>query len=143
MPSNLFVDPKDPSLTYTWQDVGILDYDKTKKMWIVQTLTSDERVLDENGKPVVNKGIRPDGTRNLRGNQYWIPRIQLQFIAEDPRVFADRVKSAYDERRRTETFLRYQFYIDSMPNDGVIELDQVAFKRMLDWTKNSSGIRSL
>ena len=79
----------------------------------------------------------------MRQNQFWIPRIQIQFIAEDPRVFAQRVKFAFDERKRTETYLRYQFYVDSMPNEGVIELDQASFKRMLEWTKNSSGIKSL
>lgn len=83
------------------------------------------------------------GTRKLRPNQYWIPRIQTQFIAEDPRIFATRVKTAFEERKRTETYLRYQFYVDSMPNEGVIELDLVSFKRMLEWTRNSPGIRSL
>ncbi len=143
IPSNQFVDPKEIGIRYSWQDVGILDYDKSHKVWLVQTLSADERVLDESGKPVVNKGLRPDGTRKLRTNQYWIPRIQVQFIAEDPRQFAERVKRAYEERKMTETYLRYQFYVDSMPNEGVIELDQVSFKRMLEWTKNSSGIKSL
>lgn len=30
-----------------------------------------------------------------------------------------------------------------MPNDGVAELDNVSFKRMLDWTRHSSGLKSL
>jgi hypothetical protein len=55
------VDAKDPSLKYTWQDVGILDYDNRTKFWLVQKLTPDERVLDENNEPIVNKGLRPDG----------------------------------------------------------------------------------
>lgn len=143
MPILFLVDPKDPDIKFTWQDVGILDYDKNKKTWIVQQLTADERVLDEQGKPVVNKGLRPDGTRRLRPNQFEVPRVLVQFIAEDPRNFAERIKAAFEERKKIETYLRYQFYIDSMPNDGVIELDQVSFKRMLEWTKNSSGIRSL
>lgn len=100
-------------------------------------------MLDENNVPVINKGLRADGTRKMRPNQYWIPRIQLQFFAEDPRKFADRVKKAYNERKMTESHLRYQFYIDSMPNDGVVELDQVSFKRILEWTKNSLGIKTL
>ena len=54
-------DPKDPKLIYTWQDVGVLDYDMLNKLWLVQQLSSDERILDENNKPVVNKGLRPDG----------------------------------------------------------------------------------
>lgn len=123
--------------------MGVLDYDKSTKFWLVQKLTSDDRVLDENNRPVVNKGLRPDGARRLRPNQYWVPRIQLQFMAEDPRNFADRIQAAFIERKITETYLRYQFYVDSMPNDGVAELDHVSFKRMLDWTKNSSGLKTL
>lgn len=61
VPSNVLVDTKDPSLNYSWQDVGILDYDKNLKLWLVQTLSADERVLDENNEPVINKGLRPDG----------------------------------------------------------------------------------
>ncbi len=30
-----------------------------------------------------------------------------------------------------------------MPNDGVAELDSASFKRMLEWTKNSSGLKTL
>lgn len=67
----------------------------------------------------------------------------MQFLAEDPRHFADRVAAAFNGRKKTETHLRYHFYVDSMPNEGVIDLDQVSFKRMLDWTKASSGIKSL
>ena len=83
------------------------------------------------------------GARRLRANQYWIPRIQLQFLAEDPRIVTHRIEDAFVERKNTETYLRYQFYIDSMPNDGVAELDVASFKRMLDWTKNSCGLKTL
>lgn len=86
------------------------------------------------------------GSRRLRPNQYWIPRIQLQFMAEDPRFFANRVEAAYYERKRIENFLRYQFYIDSMPIEGLPDLDQVSFRRSLDFIflnihKNSVGLR--
>jgi hypothetical protein len=54
-------DPKDPKIKYTWTNVGVLDYDKQTKFWLVQKLNLDERVLDENNRPVVNKGLRPDG----------------------------------------------------------------------------------
>lgn len=123
--------------------MGVIDYDRNKKCWLVQKLSEDERVLDDNGKPIVNKGLRPDGSRRQRSNQYWIPRIQLQFLAEDPRNFANRVEAAFNERKIIEAYLRYQFYIDSMPNEGVLDIDQMSFKRMLDWTKNSCGLKTL
>ena len=141
--SNKFVDSKSASIKYTWQDVGVLDHDASNNFWLVQILTKDERVLDEHKQPIVNRGIRADGSRRLMPNQYWVPRIQLQFLAEDPRNFADRVQAAFEERRRVENYLRYQFYIDCMPNDGILDLDQVSFRRMIEWTKCSSGLKTL
>jgi hypothetical protein len=136
-------DPKDPKIKYSWESVGVIDHDKNTKFWLVQRLTADERVLDENNTPVINRGVRPDGSRRLRPNQYWVPRIQLQFLAEDPRQFADRVEAAFNERKMTEAFLRYQFYVDSMSNDGVMNLDQVSFEKMLSWSKNAAGLKNL
>ena len=40
-------------------------------------------------------------------NQYWVPRIQLMFRAEDARVFARRVADAYRLRKNTEGLIRY------------------------------------
>ncbi|RNA15334.1 Dynein heavy chain axonemal, partial [Brachionus plicatilis] len=142
VPSNLYNDPKDPKLVYQWFDVGVIDYDEKKKCWLVQKLSEDERVLDQNGKPIVNKGLKEKNSRIQLSNQYWVPRIQLQFLAEDPRVFANRVEAAFNERKKTEAYLRYQFYIDSMPNDGVLDLDQMSFRRMLNWTENP-GLKTL
>lgn len=141
--SDAYNDPKDPRIQYKWIDVGVLDFDYNTKLWLVQKLTSDERVLDEDANPVVNRGLRPDGSRRLRSNQYWVPRVQLQFVAEDPRQFADRVQFAHEERKRTENYLRYQFYVDSMPHDGVQELETQSFKRMLDYIRVASGLRTL
>ena len=54
-------DPKSPSLKYTWQNVGVIDFDSDRRLWLVQKLTPEERVLDENGNPIINKAFRPDG----------------------------------------------------------------------------------
>lgn len=143
VPSTAYDDPKDPKIVYSWQNVGVIDFDVDRKFWLVQKLTHDERVLDQNGNPIVNKGFRADGSRRLQANQYWVPRVQLQFMAEDPRHFADRVQAAYVERKLTESYLRYQFYIDSMPVEGLLDIDQVAFKRIIDWIKRSVGLKTL
>ena len=37
---------------------------------------------------------------------YWVPRIHLNFAAEDPRVFAERLSRAYHLRETTEAYLR-------------------------------------
>ncbi len=68
---------------------------------------------------------------------YWVPRIQLHFLAEDPRVFADRVAKAYHDRKRTEAELRSALFIDCMPIDGIGKLDDERIKRMIELTKTS------
>lgn len=37
---------------------------------------------------------------------YWIPRIHLMFLAEDPKIFSQRIISALQERRIVESHLR-------------------------------------
>jgi hypothetical protein len=69
---------------------------------------------------------------------YWIPRIQLHFLAEDPRIFADRVAKAYHDRKRTEAELRSALFIDCMPIDGIGKLDDERIKRMIELTKTSA-----
>lgn len=83
------------------------------------------------------------GSRKLRPNQFWVPRIQLQFLAEDPRNFANRIEAAFYERKLTESFLRYQFYVDSMPIEGVLDIEQVSFKRVLEYIKGGIGLKTL
>lgn len=69
-------------------------------------------VHEENGesKPVKRKrklkrvvtSVEDTGDRI----SYWIPRIHLLFLAEDPQVFANRVVQAIQDRRLTEAHLR-------------------------------------
>ena len=70
--------------------------------------------------------------------KYWIPRIQLHFLAEDPRTFADRVAKAYFDRKRTEAELRSSLFIDCMPIDGIGKLDDERIKRMIDLAKTGA-----
>lgn len=64
-----------------WVNVAVMDYDDDKKLWKIMTL---------------------DGTRRT----FELPRIYVMFKAEDPDVFARRIKAAVDLRRVTEATLR-------------------------------------
>lgn len=56
------------------------------------------------------------GTHYLQGGrEYWVPRIRLLFLAEDPRVFVERVQFACNYRAETEALIIYNLYVDSMP----------------------------
>ncbi|XP_050390512.1 dynein axonemal heavy chain 1 [Patella vulgata] len=126
-------DPTDPSIVYDWFKVGVLDYDFKTKQYLVQKLDTDGRVSNTVATP--EKGERP-----AANNQSWIPRIRLVFSAEDPRLFARRLATAFEERKKCEAELRYNLYIDCMPMDGVGELDQASLKRMIEWAKGAPGL---
>ena len=56
------MDPKDPSIDYKWFNVGMLDYDSDRELYLVQKINSKGRIINkETGEPVVNGGILPDG----------------------------------------------------------------------------------
>ena len=55
------VDPREPSIEYRWFDVGMLDYDEATKLYLVQKVNKQGRVIDDNGKTVVNGGVLDDG----------------------------------------------------------------------------------
>ena len=63
----LVVDPKDPKIVYDWFEVGVLDYDEKTQQFLVQKTNNSGRVLDSDGKPVVDGGIQADGKRRVQG----------------------------------------------------------------------------
>ena len=80
------------------------------------------------------------GTRTIQPNQYWVPRIQVMFTAEDPLTFAQTVARAHRDRKHTEAHLRYNLYVDCMPMEGLVELDPESLKRMVDWAKGAPSL---
>ncbi|XP_053339456.1 dynein axonemal heavy chain 1 [Clarias gariepinus] len=98
---------------YTWQSVGVLDYCPEKKQYVVQKADENGCVRDSEGKPVLGGAQRRK--EPLESNQYWVPRIRLQFCAEDPHIFAQRVQFACQARRKAEALLLYNLSIDCMP----------------------------
>ena len=71
---------------YEWQDVGMISYDHKENLYTVKLVGG--------------------GEKNSSASLYMIPRIRLMFYAEDPVVFADRVKEAFEARKKTEALLR-------------------------------------
>ncbi|NWX92741.1 DYH1 protein, partial [Nothoprocta pentlandii] len=62
--------------------------------------------------------------------QYWVSRVCLLFLAEDPRVFAQRVVSANSLRKKTQALLLYHLYVDCMPTDGLNSISEESLGRM-------------
>ncbi|KAK5644094.1 hypothetical protein RI129_007939 [Pyrocoelia pectoralis] len=86
---------------YDWVNVAVTNYTTDEELWHVLTLDGFQRTFK-------------------------IPRIYLMFKAEDPIVFANRIKSALDLRNRTENTIRYEFYLDCMLLTGTYELDEAS-----------------
>ncbi|XP_073447685.1 dynein axonemal heavy chain 1 [Aquarana catesbeiana] len=97
-------DPRSPQLVYKWCNIGVLDYDEEKKLFLVQK-SRDTQLQTP------NKMTGPSC-------QYWVPRLRLLFCAENPRVFAQRIVAANRLRKKTEALLLYNLYIDCMPGNG-------------------------
>ena len=55
------VSPTDPRIVYDWFDVGVLDYDAEKQLYLVQKVNRNDRVIDASGNAIVNGGLQPDG----------------------------------------------------------------------------------
>lgn len=58
-------DPKSQELDYKWCEVGVLDYDEEKKLYLVQKTDKKGLVRDEMGMPIVNGGVTPAGTSSV------------------------------------------------------------------------------
>ncbi|NXP52104.1 DYH1 protein, partial [Heliornis fulica] len=54
-------DPKSHKLIYKWIDVGVLDYDKETELYLVHKTDKNGLVRDEEGRPILNRGITPEG----------------------------------------------------------------------------------
>jgi len=72
------VDPREPFIDYKWLDVGMLDYDPASKLYLVQKVNAQGRVIDGSGKTIVNGGIQEDGMRFM--NIYTSASISTLFI---------------------------------------------------------------
>ncbi|XP_041081390.1 dynein heavy chain 1, axonemal [Polyodon spathula] len=134
-------DPKSAHLTYSWYHVGVLDYNKENKLYLVHKTDTKGLVRDHHGKPIIYRGQSTKEERTLLPCQYWVPRIQLAFSAEDPCNFVNRVMSAHRRRQRTEALLLYNLYVDCMPVDGRRSVDKDSLQRIKKRAVTTPGLR--
>lgn len=73
--------------------------------------------------------------------QYWVPRIYLLFLAEDPRVFAQRIVSANILRKKTQMLLLYHLYVDCMPTDGLNSISETSLEKMKLWALHTPKMK--
>lgn len=134
-------DPKSHKLIYKWIDVGVLDYDEKTKFYLVHKTNHMGLVRDEEGRCILNGGVTDKGRAPQMPCQYWVPRVRLLFLAEDPRIFAQRVISANNLRKKTQALLLYNLYVDCMPVDGLQSIGDKSLQRMKQMAVDTSRLR--
>jgi dynein heavy chain, axonemal len=70
-----------------------------------------------------------------------LTRINLLFNSEDPRIFAQRVAQAHSERIYADSQIRYNFFIDYMPQQELPELDTEQVNRILHMATASKYLK--
>lgn len=70
-----------------------------------------------------------------------LTRINLLFNSEDPRIFAQRVAQAHSERIYADSQIRYNFFIDYMPQQGLPELDTEQVNRIVHMALSSKYLK--
>ncbi|XP_008850074.1 dynein heavy chain 1, axonemal [Nannospalax galili] len=134
-------DPKSQKLDYKWCEVGVLDCDEEKKLYLVQKTDKKGLVRDDMGMPIMNGGVTSEGRPPMLISQYWVPRIQLLFCAEDPRVFTERVVQANHLRKNTEALLLYNLYVDCMPTQGELTINEQSLNKIKYWALSTPRMR--
>lgn len=95
-------------LNFEWQDVRVLDYDAVKKLYLIRNCSNYIAESDSH--------LPIDTPTDL-----WIPRIYLNFFAEEPLNFAKRLQIAIVTRHIVEESLRLCYYVECMPlNDAPV-----------------------
>ncbi|OCT85694.1 dynein heavy chain 1, axonemal [Xenopus laevis] len=133
-------DPKNPELVYEWCNVGVLDYDQERKLYLVHKSTSNVLLSSANIKSYQRNGSSAS-TETLNLYEYSVPRIRLLFCAENPRVFAKRIVAANKLRKNTEALLLYNLYIDCMPGNGRCVIPADSLNRMKQWLLSTSHLK--
>ncbi|GJQ83086.1 DNAH1, partial [Trypoxylus dichotomus] len=103
---------------YVWTNVAVLEYIEDKNVYKILTLDGLQRTFK-------------------------IPRIYLMFKAEDPMIFAQRIKFAVDLRNRTESTIRYEFYLDCMTLTGTYDIDDNTWNRIVRLATRDKRIKPI
>lgn len=82
------------------------------------------------------------GQWDMTGEYVELTRINLLFNSEDPRIFAQRVAQAHQERIFADSQIRYNFFIDNMPIEDLSELDPEQISRIIHMATASRYLKS-
>jgi len=68
-------------------------------------------------------------------------RLELVFDGEDPVSYADRIAKAFQSRHVVNQKIRFLFYVDNMPTDGINTLDSDQVQRVKTNARNIASLQ--
>jgi dynein heavy chain len=77
----------------------------------------------------------------MTGEYIELTRINVIFNSEDPRIFAQRVAQAHQERIFADSQIRHNFFIDNMPTEELSELDPEQISRIINMATASRYLK--
>jgi dynein heavy chain len=98
-------------------------------------------------KPILIDSYDEENSRycghwDLSNEYVELTRINLLFNSEDPRIFAQRVAQAHQERIYADSQIRYNFYIDNMPTEDMDDLDPEPAMRIFKMATSCRYLKS-
>lgn len=110
-----------------------------------KTLKRNEDTKDLEWIPVKILSFNTENSKwmveDSSGNQFESFRINLVFNCEDKNIFSMRLIQAYSERIFLDSFIRYNFYIDSMPILGISPLSKKIIENILSSSRNLKNLK--
>lgn len=101
------------NLLFPPPSVAVGDFDPQTQRWAVITLDKEKQI-------------------------YRVPRVYVLFKAENPKIFAERLRDAVASRNSVQRELKFQLYVDCMNLAGVMDPD----KRLMEKIERLSSRRN-
>jgi dynein heavy chain len=129
----------------SWVDSLVLEYDSSRNRYLVQlqasSSTSGTSPAPGQLPPQQQQQGRAPSPPTSSSVPFWVPRLQLCFVAEDPCIYAKRFAAAHASLAAAEVQLAYELCIDSMPVDDVPQLSTEQVNRVLNFAANSKKLK--
>ncbi|KAF6265909.1 dynein heavy chain 2 [Scenedesmus sp. NREL 46B-D3] len=132
----------------SWVDSLVLDYDSSRNRYLVQlqasgsanchSPTAGQQQQQQPGRQQKSPCSSSGSSSRV---PFWVPRVQLCFAAEDPRMYAKRFAAAHAFLTAADVQLAYELCIDSMPVDDVPQLSTEQVNRVLNFALNSKKLK--
>ncbi|XP_053742763.1 dynein axonemal heavy chain 1-like [Synchiropus splendidus] len=119
IPAKALLPGEEGIYAHSWQLVGVADYCTKRHQYMVQRVLVKRSLDEAEVDPSLYEEHKKSNTWGVdilvEKQQYWVPRIKVFFVAEDPRVFVQRLQFALLLKKYTEANIQYHKSVDRLP----------------------------